>query len=191
LLTTIIAYALIAFFFLAVESRRKNQAARTFCTGQFDRGSQRALGAGIVVVELGVIAGPVLNHFGIGRLARGWIIGWAGVALMIAGIGLRYWAGRTLGVFYTRTLQVQANQHIVTDGPYRIIRHPGYAGALLLWVGAVCATVNWLAIAVATPIIIGVYVYRIQREEAMLASTFGERYETYQAHTWKLVPLVY
>jgi protein-S-isoprenylcysteine O-methyltransferase len=191
LLTTIIAYALIAFFFLAVESRRKNQTARTFRTGRFDRGSQRALALGIGVAEIGLIAGPVLNYFGIGHLARGEIVGWAGVALMVDGIALRHWAGRTLGAYFTRTLRVQDSQHIVTDGPYQIIRHPGYAGALLLWVGAVCATANWPAIAVVTPIIIGAYVYRIRCEETMLASTFGEQYEMYQARTWKLVPLVY
>jgi protein-S-isoprenylcysteine O-methyltransferase Ste14 len=110
---------------------------------------------------------------------------------MVGGIALRHWAGKTLGAFYTRTLQVQNSQHIVTDGPYRAIRHPGYAGALLLWVGAMCATTNWLAIAVATPVIVGVYIYRIRCEERMLVDSFGEQYETYQVHTWRLVPLVY
>ncbi len=96
MLTTIIAYALIALFFLAVESRRENQAARTFRTGQFDRRSQRALALGLVVVEIGLIAGPVLNHFGIGHVAYGGLVGWAGVALMVGGIALRYWAGKAL-----------------------------------------------------------------------------------------------
>jgi hypothetical protein len=76
-LTTIIAYILIAVFFLAVESRRKNQTARTFHTGQFDGGSQRVLGIGIVAVEIGLVAGPALNHFEVGRLTRGGIVGWA------------------------------------------------------------------------------------------------------------------
>ena len=190
-MTTIIAYALIVFFFLAVENCRKNQTARTLQTGQFDGGSQRTLALGIVVVEIGLIAGPVLNYLGVGRLAPGETIGWAGVALMVGGIALRCWAGRTLGVYFTRTLQVQDSQHIVADGPYRAIRHPGYAGALLLWVGAVCATTNWPAIAVVTPIIIGAYIYRIHCEETMLAESFGEQYQTYQRHTWKLIPFVY
>jgi protein-S-isoprenylcysteine O-methyltransferase Ste14 len=181
LLTTIIAYVLIALFFLAIESRRKNQAARTWRTGQFDGGSQRALAIGIVAVEIGLIAGPVLNYFEIGRLAHGEIVGWVGVVLMVGGIALRYWAGKVLGAYYTRTLRMQDSQHIVTDGPYQTIRHPGYAGALLLWVGAVCATANWPAITVVTPIIIGVYVYRIHCEETMLAESFSEQYQIYQA----------
>jgi protein-S-isoprenylcysteine O-methyltransferase Ste14 len=191
LLTTVIAYALIAFFFLAVESRRGSQSARTFHTSRFDRGSQRVLALGIVAVEAGLIAGPVLTYLGIGRLAYGWIVGWAGVAFMVGGIALRYGAGKTLGVFYTRTLRVQPDQHIATDGPYRIIRHPGYAGTLLLWVGALCATANWPAIVVATPAVVGAHIYRIHYEEAMLVEKFGEQYETYRAHTWRLIPFVY
>jgi protein-S-isoprenylcysteine O-methyltransferase Ste14 len=191
LLTTIIAYALIAFFFLAVESRRGNQTARTFRTGQFDRSSQRVLALGIVVVEMELIAGPVLNYFGIGHLARGEIVGWAGVALMVGGIALRHWAGKMLGASYTRTLRIQSGQQLIQEGPYKVIRHPGYAGALLLWVGALIATGNWLTIIIATPVIIGAYVYRIHCEEAMLADSFGGQYGIYRAHTWKLIPFVY
>jgi protein-S-isoprenylcysteine O-methyltransferase len=191
MLTTILAYLLIAVFFLLVERRRGNRAARTFRNSQFDGGSQRVLAIGIVMVELGLVLGPVLNHFGIGRLAWDGIVGWTGVALMVGGIVLRNWAGRTLGAFYTRTLRVQDGQQIVRDGPYRVIRHPGYAGALLLWVGAVVAVVNWIAIAIVAPVIVGAYAYRIHCEEAMLASTFGEQYQEYQAQTWKLIPLIY
>jgi len=96
-----------------------------------------------------------------------------------------------LGALYTRTLQIQPDQRVITDGPYRVIRHPGYAGTLLLWIGATLATTNWPAIVVATPVIISAYVYRIHCEEAMLASTFGEQYGIYRAHTWKLIPFVY
>jgi protein-S-isoprenylcysteine O-methyltransferase Ste14 len=86
---------------------------------------------------------------------------------------------------------VHANQHIVTNGSYRAIRRLGYAGALLLWVGAVCATANWPAIAVVTPVIIGVCVCRIHCDETMLAESFGEQYQRCQGHTWKLIPSVY
>jgi protein-S-isoprenylcysteine O-methyltransferase Ste14 len=190
-LTTIVAYALITLFFLAVESRRHNHTARTFRTGKFDGGSQHVLAIGIIAVKMGLIAGPVLNHFGIGRLTHEAIVGWMGIALMVGGITLRYWAGRTLRAYFTRTLQVQYNQRIVTEGPYRAIRYPGYTGALSMWAGTLISTANWLTITIATPVIIGAYVYRIHCEETMLAESFSEQYQTYQAHTWKLIPFVY
>jgi len=42
---------------------------------------------------------------------------------------------RTLGASYSRTLRTDDAQRVVDDGPYRLIRHPGYAGSLLVWSG--------------------------------------------------------
>ena len=38
--------------------------------------------------------------------------------------------------FFSGTVRIQTERghHVVTDGPYRIIRHPGYAGSLLGYV---------------------------------------------------------
>jgi protein-S-isoprenylcysteine O-methyltransferase Ste14 len=60
-----------------------------------------------------------------------------------------------------------------------------------MWIGALISTVNWLTIIIVTPVVVGAYVYRIRREEIMLANSFGEQYQAYQAHTWKLIPFVY
>jgi len=37
---------------------------------------------------------------------------------------------------------------------------------------------------------LGVYSYRIRSEETMLVTTFGERYQQYCRHTWKLLPFL-
>jgi protein-S-isoprenylcysteine O-methyltransferase len=191
MLTTVIAYSLIVVFFLAVERRRGNEIARTFQTGRHDGGSQKALAIGIVTVQLGLISGPVLNACGIGRPAFAGIAGWTGVALMTCGIALRYWAGKILGSAYTRTLQIQPDQRIIQQGPYGVIRHPGYAGALLMWIGSILATANAITFIAVTPVIFGAYVYRIQREEIMLLRAFGDRYRAYQRGTWKLIPFLF
>lgn len=191
MLTIVLAYGLIALFFLAVESRREGEAAKSFKPGPFDGQSQKILGLGILIVQLALILAPVLNYLGVACIARGRFLGWGGVALMTGGIALRYWAGKALGAFYTRTLLIQTDQRIITAGPYKVIRHPGYAGTLLMWVGSVFATTNWLAIAIATPAIVGAYIYRIRCEEAMLVRSFGGHYKSYQARTYKLIPFVY
>jgi hypothetical protein len=58
-------------------------------------------------------------------------------------------------------------------------------------IGALISTANWLTIIIVTPVVVGAYIYRIQREEAMLADKSSEQYEAYQAHKWKLIPFVY
>ncbi len=84
---------------------------------------------------------------------------------MVAGIALRIWANRVLGAYYTRTLRIQSGQSVVRAGPYRLIRHPGYTGALLMWFGAILATRNWITLVVVGVSVVGVYLYRITTEE--------------------------
>ncbi len=114
-----------------------------------------------------------------------------GLVLMLGGLALRYWAARTLGAFYTRTLLVKTDHRIVDNGPYRLIRNPGYLGNLLLFIGAGLAATNWLVVLVIAIALLSSYIYRIRVEEAMLESTFGDEYRAYKARTRKLIPLVY
>jgi len=75
--------------------------------------------------------------------------------------------------------------------PDRLFPGPGYSGVILMWIGAGFATLNWMAAAIVI-LAMGVsYHYRIVSEEAMLMTTFGEQYQTYKAHTWRLLPFVY
>jgi protein-S-isoprenylcysteine O-methyltransferase len=55
---------------------------------------------------------------------------WTGLEL-----ALKTWAVRTSGRFDTRTLRSASDQSVTDSGPYRLVRHPGYLGALLLWIG--------------------------------------------------------
>ena len=59
-----------------------------------------------------------------------------GIVLQASGLGVRVWAMGTLGRAYSRTLRVDDDQGVVETGPYRLVRHPGYAGSLLVWLGS-------------------------------------------------------
>jgi protein-S-isoprenylcysteine O-methyltransferase Ste14 len=98
---------------------------------------------------------------------------------------------RVLGRFYTRTLQVVGGQHVVTSGPYRLIRHPGYAGSLLVWTGYCVGVGKWIALLVVGALMLTAYGWRIRAEERMLADVLGEEYRRYQRRTARLVPFVY
>src|SRR5262245_19763289 len=170
---------------------RQGEQAKSLQPEQFDRGSTRLIGKAFIIAILVLIAAPALNAFQIGPLSKGVAVGWAGIGVMLGGIALRWWANRTLGRFYTSTLCVAEGQEIIRQGPYKTLRHPGYSGVLLMWVGAGFATLNWVAVTIII-LAMGVgYHYRIASEEAMLMTTFGEQYQTYKAHTWKLLPFVY
>ena len=118
-------------------------------------------------------------------------VGWVGVAIMVGGLAVRLWSQAVLGRYYTSTLRHAADQPVLASGPYRLLRHPGYGGLLLAWLGAGLATANWaVALAIALLMVV-TYSYRIAAEEAMLLGAFGDRYKKYMARTWRLVPYGY
>jgi len=190
MLPTIVAYLLIGCFLVLQRAMRQGEQAKSIRPEQFDRGSTRLIGRAFILAILVMIAAPVSNAFQIGRVGKG-AVGWAGIGVMLGGLALRLWANRTLGRFYTTTLRVAERQRIIRQGPYKILRHPGYSGVLLMWIGAGFATLNWIAATIIILVMVTGYHYRIISEEAMLLTTFGEQYQAYRADTWKLLPFVY
>jgi isoprenylcysteine carboxyl methyltransferase (ICMT) family protein YpbQ len=130
-ITTVLAYILIACYFVMERSLRKGTQALNLKPGAADAGSSQVLWVSGVISILLVIAAPVLNTYQIGEWSYA-MVGWLGLIVMLSGLAMRYWAAKTLGEFYTRTLQVIEGQKIVSQAPYNVIRHPGYLGTLLM-----------------------------------------------------------
>lgn len=120
------------------------------------------------------------------------VVGWFGLAMLIGGVALRAWCFHTLGHYFTLTVQTSADQPVITAGPYRMLRHPSYAGLLLalLGVGTV-ATRNWLSLLVLAVAIGSGLAYRIRVEERALMRDLGADYRTYAATHKRLVPFVW
>lgn len=142
------------------------------------------------------IVATVMLHWG-SRLAPGAGIGdgvsvfAVGMLLFAAGAGLRWASFRALGQYFTFTVDVSADQEVVARGPYRILRHPGYAGGLLAMIGIGVVYANWVALAGFVLPCVVIIVWRIRIEEAALLRTAGATYRTYAAHHKRLVPLVW
>lgn len=191
-LTTVLAYILIALFFGVVDRRmRTGQEARSLDQTLSDAGTANLVGFAFFLTGLGLLAAPILNYLRIGALPLSSLFGWIGIAIALLGIALRWWAFKTLGEFYTRTLRVSTEQRIVRQGPYKLIRHPGYLASILIWLGAALATTNWIAVVIAAVVLSFAYHSRIQAEESMLLSLRNQEYGEYRAHTWKLIPFIY
>jgi protein-S-isoprenylcysteine O-methyltransferase len=190
MLSTVAAYGLIGCFLGMERLTRQGKEAKSLECGPFDRGSTRLLGGAFLATIVTLLLAPVLNAFQIGAMGAA-VVGWLGIGLMLSGMALRFWATQVLGRFYTRTLRIAADQPVIDHGPYKILRHPGYSGVLVMWAGAGLATLNWAAAAAVIVGMCGAYCYRIRCEEEMLRSALGQPYETYRARTWRLVPFVY
>jgi protein-S-isoprenylcysteine O-methyltransferase len=116
---------------------------------------------------------------------------WTGAGVALCGLLLRWWAMIVLGRFYTRTLTTTAGQRVVTGGPYRWVRHPGYLGSLLTWLGGAAASSNLLVFILVLAVLLWAYTRRIVAEEAMLAESLGAAYTQYQQKSWQLVPFLF
>ncbi len=188
LFTTLIGYFLLLIFFYMERRLRRGAEAKSNEEGEFDRRTTRYLGYAYFISLLALLAAWVLNALRIGRLPE-WV-GWVGVVVALGGLLMRTWANRVLGRFYTRTLRVAQGQTIVQDGPYRWIRHPGYLGMILMWVGVSASTGNAIVMLIVLVVILAAYHNRIYNEEKMLMSTLPG-YDEYRAHTWRLLPPIY
>ncbi|MBA3607929.1 MAG: isoprenylcysteine carboxylmethyltransferase family protein [Chthoniobacterales bacterium] len=144
-----------------------------------------------LVIMVSIAAGVFLaRHYPAAALAHGREIAYAGVALFVAGLFLRWWAIITLGRFFTVDVSIEKDHEVVERGPFRLVRHPSYSGVLLALVGFALTLGNWAAwLVVLLPIALA-FNYRMKVEEA-LSNALGSRYTDYMKRTKRLVPLVY
>ncbi len=114
----------------------------------------------------------------------------AGLVMQACGFALRVWSMRTLGTFYSRTLRTTEDQHVVDDGPYRMIRHPGYTGALLVWIGLALTARSAPAPVLIAGLMGSAYRRRIAAEESLLGRELPD-YADYSRRTKKIIPLIW
>jgi methyltransferase len=104
-------------------------------------------------------------------LDRPWIVGLGlpMLSLFAAGMGLRYWTVRTLGVRWTTRVILLPGEPLVRTGPYRLLRHPNYLGVVLELFALPLVHTAWIA-AVVFSVLNGMLLReRIRIEDAALA----------------------
>jgi protein-S-isoprenylcysteine O-methyltransferase Ste14 len=149
-----------------------------------------------VGVVVWTIVATVMLHSG-SRLAPGAGMGSGvtvfavGMTVFAAGAALRWASFWALGQYFTFTVDVSAGQDVVTRGPYRVLRHPGYTGGLMAMIGIGVIYSNWVGLAGFVLPCLAIIIWRIRIEEAALLETAGARYRGYAAHHKRLLPLVW
>lgn len=114
---------------------------------------------------------------------------WAGAVCAIVGANLVYLSARALGRSLTPFPRPRAGGELVTEGPYRLARHPIYGGGILFFLG-------W-ALFSAPPALFGVlalavlWARKAGFEERLLAERYPG-YDDYRRRTpRRLLPFVY
>ncbi|SEM24306.1 protein-S-isoprenylcysteine O-methyltransferase [Pseudoxanthomonas sp. GM95] len=146
------------------------------------------------IVLYGAIAvAVVLATLGIGHWPAGWQapLLWLGTALVAGGLAFRIWAIRVLGRQFTVDVGIQPEHVLITAGPYRVLRHPSYTGALACFYGLGLGLGSWASLAVMVVLSTAVFLRRIQVEEGVLAQAFGPAWAAHARRTWRLLPGVW
>ena len=112
-----------------------------------------------------------------------------GLAMAVLGAALAIVSRALLGRNWSATVQLKHGHELVTDGPYRLVRHPIYTGLLTLFLGNAVMVGDWRGL-LAVAIVFASFWRKFRLEEAWLAERFGEPYRAYQARTKALIPAV-
>jgi protein-S-isoprenylcysteine O-methyltransferase Ste14 len=112
---------------------------------------------------------------------------YVGAVMLLGGLALRQYAIVTLGSLHTLDVTTAAGQPVVEVGPYRWVRHPSYAGAMLTAAGILLCSTNWLSLSCYV-LVVGAYAYRIWVEERALTEDLGAPYRAYMRRTKRLIP---
>ena len=115
-------------------------------------------------------------------------IRWLGAGLIFAGDLLFIWSHKALGSNWSPILEIRKGHTLVTDGPYRFIRHPMYAAIFLIGIGVSLLSANWIvALSYMMPTA-SLYLVRVSDEEEMMIGQFGDEYREYMRRTGRLTP---
>jgi protein-S-isoprenylcysteine O-methyltransferase Ste14 len=112
---------------------------------------------------------------------------WGAAAVAMLMIPALYWLFSSIGNNISPTQTTRQGHQLITDGPYRYIRHPLYTfGALFFLALALLTGLWWLGLGLVAALVI--LAWRTPREEAHLLATFGDEYRQYMARTGRYFP---
>jgi protein-S-isoprenylcysteine O-methyltransferase Ste14 len=141
-----------------------------------------------VLAFITVFAVSGLDHrFGWTRVATSLVI--TGHVLVAAGLLIVFLVFKE-NTFTSGTIEVARDQRVISTGPYRIVRHPMYAGAIIMLAGAPLALGSLTAL-LPVGLLAAVIVGRLLDEERFLARNL-RGYDEYRIRVRKrLVPLLW
>jgi len=113
-----------------------------------------------------------------------------GICLTIIGYLLMNWATIMLDKQFSVDVTIQENHKLVTNGPYKYIRHPRYLGITIFFLGVSFTFLSWFSLYIVLITLIVLF-WRIKDEESLLHKEFGEEWGKYKEKTNTFLPFIY
>jgi len=185
-LILLIVFPFLYGLFEIIMSRRPQDNRKISESG--DKGSIWIL---IVSISMGYWLSFIIGATTIGRLHPWNTFFIIGSVFALTGLIIRVMSIMKLRQHFTYTVSKIENHEIIETGLYKKIRHPGYLGQIIIFLGISVCLSNWLSVLLMfIPVVCG-YLYRINVEEKFMAEMLGQEYLDYRKRTKRLIPGVY
>jgi protein-S-isoprenylcysteine O-methyltransferase Ste14 len=117
------------------------------------------------------------------------LIRYIGLAVYLVFSWIQVWSFKSLGDNYSQDIMIKKNHELVTNGPFKIIRHPQYLCQIVLDLGATAATFSYL-VGIFALIEIPIYIMRASLEDKLLAKYFSEKFSDYKKKSGFMFPFI-
>jgi len=181
-----IAFSVLYGFFEIFMSRRQHSKREISESG--DKGSIWGI---VISISAGYWLSFMIASTRIGRIYHWNTFFVIGSLLVLTGLIIRVTSILTLKQQFTYTVTKIENYELIETGLYKSIRHPGYLGQLVIFLGISASLSNWLSILLMIiPVLLG-FLNRIKVEEKFMVEKMGQKYIDYQMRTKRLIPKIY
>jgi protein-S-isoprenylcysteine O-methyltransferase Ste14 len=109
-------------------------------------------------------------------------------ALVVCSLWIVATAVRTLGKQWSLTARLVEGHALITEGPYRLVRHPIYTGMFGMMLATGLVMTYWFILPAAIVFFLVGTKIRTRSEEGLLRTEFGAAYESYARRTPALIP---
>lgn len=114
--------------------------------------------------------------------------GLVGILLLLLSLWLFWRSHADLGRNWSPSLQIMEKHTLVTNGIYRMIRHPMYASQWVFVLAQLLLLPNWVAGPATLVVFAPFYFLRVPQEEQLMLEQFGAAYRDYMARTGRILP---
>ena len=131
---------------------------------------------------------PALDH----RFGWSSVPAWAAVIgdlMMLAGLAIAFAVAKA-NSFASAIIELAEDQKVISTGPYAVVRHPLYSGALIILFGIPLALGSWWGMLVVLPLFVAI-VWRLLDEERFLVEKLAGYAEYREAVRYRLAPFVW
>jgi protein-S-isoprenylcysteine O-methyltransferase Ste14 len=112
-----------------------------------------------------------------------------GLAFYLVFSCLQIWATKVLDDNFSQDIAIKKDHHLVTNGPFKFIRHPQYLSQLLMDLGGAAATLSFILAPLAL-IQLPFLFMRASLEDKLLEKHFGESFRVYKKKTGMIIPFI-